>query len=488
MAGRAPIQHWAELRRGTHVAVKIMALLQVFTLSGCGNIAWMGRGEPAKMAAPPSVASPGPSPPVPVPAAPAVPPPSPPVPEPVVERPPLQTAPIPSVPAIAPVPAAAKADYILGEEDEVEISVYGNADLSKTQSVRPGGYITFPLAGTIEAKGLTPEQLRVQISDRIAKFVRDPQVTVIVRAYNSRKISVLGEVKAPGLLRLASDIKLLEALSRAGGIAEDADLQSALVMREHQLVPVDFVRLLRQGDVSQNIPIRPGDAILIPSVKDKKVFVLGQVSRPLVLALTPGLSLIESLSRAGGLTEDADLQGALVLRGGRPLPVSFTKLMRLGDASQNVLLQANDTVLVPNIKDKKVYVLGEVKTPLVVTLKPGTTLIESLSMAGGFTRDARKSNVLLVRGGLGDPKLITIDVDEIVDGAPGAANALLEPGDIIYVPKTIMSNVVRFFQDITTILTPFVLVESGIILGPLANQVLTTGTTTTNQSIVVNPR
>lgn len=485
MAAPASLQHPVRLGRSKTAAVQIIALLQVFCLSGCGSAAWMLGQKPAKPPAPPSVVAAEPlSPAAPPPAVPVGPPP---VTEPVVERAPLQTAPITRLPATAAAPTT-KTDYVLGEEDEIEISVYGYADLAKTQSIRPGGYITFPLAGTIQASGLTPEQLRVQISDRIVKFVRDPQVTVIVLTYNSRRVSVLGEVRQPGLLRLAADINLLEALSRVGGIGEDADLQSGLVVRGHQLVPVDFVRLLKSGDASQNISVQSGDVILIPSVKDKKVFVLGQVARPLVVPLTQGLSLIESLSRAGGLTEDADLQGALVLRDGLPLSVSFTKLMRLGDASQNVLLQANDTVLVPNIKDKKVYVLGEVKTPLVVTLKPGMTLIESLSMAGGFTRDARKSNVLLVRGGLGDPKLVTIDVDEIVDATPGAANAVLEPGDIVYVPKTIMSNVVRFFQDITTILTPFVLAESGIILGPIASQVLTKGTTSTGTSIVVNPR
>ena len=148
-------------------------------------------------------------------------------------------------------------DYVLGEEDEIEISVYGNDDLVKTQAVRPGGYITFPLIGSIRASGLTPEQLREQIAVQLEPFVRNPQVAVIVRAYNSRKVSVLGEVKTPGLQRMSSDITVLEALSRAGGVNEGADLRGALLLRGQKLVPVDFTRLLKTGTPVRTSPSSP---------------------------------------------------------------------------------------------------------------------------------------------------------------------------------------------------------------------------------------
>jgi polysaccharide biosynthesis/export protein len=354
-------------------------------------------------------------------------------------------------------------DYILGEEDEVEISVYGNDDLEKTQAVRPGGYITFPLVGSIRASGRTPEQLREEIAGLLSSNVRNPQVTVIVKAYNSRKVSVLGEVKAPGLQRVSSNISVLEALSRAGGMNEDADLRGTLVLRGQQIVPVDFTRLLKQGDPTQNIPLQPGDVILVPNLNEKKVFVLGQVRAPQVVSLTPNLSVVEALSRAGGLTDDADLSGAMVVRSGSALPVSFDKLMHGSDLSQNIRLQPDDTILIPDIRDKKVFVLGTVRSPLVATLKPGTTLVEAISMAGGFADGARTSNILVVRGGLGNPTLMTVNFNNIVDGRPEAPNAPLESGDIVYVPRTAISNAARFFQDISSIITPFVLAETGYI-------------------------
>ena len=371
-------------------------------------------------------------------------------------------------------------DYILGEEDEIEISVYGNEDLEKTQAVRPGGFITFPLVGSLRASGRTPEELREQLTGQLSTYIRNPQVTVIVRTYNSRKISVLGQVKAPGLHRIISNISVLEALSRAGGMNEDADLRGTLVLRGQQIVPVDFTRLLKFGDAGQNVPLQPGDVILVPSINEKKVFVLGQVRTPQVVPLTPDLSVVEAISRAGGLTEDADLSGAMVVRSGNALPVSFDRLMRGSDLSQNILLQTDDTILVPNIKDKKVFVLGTVRSPLVATLKPGTTLVEAISMAGGFADGARTSNILVVRGGLGNPTLMTVNFNDIVDAHPEAPNTLLESGDIVYVPRTAISNVARFFQDISSIITPFVLAETGYIFASRAGSV--------QQPIVVAPQ
>lgn len=460
-------------------------------------------------------------------------------------------------------------DYRIGEEDELAISVYGDERLDKTQVVRPGGKISFPFVGEITAAGLTVGELNARLAEQLSRFYENPRVTVIVSKYNSRKVSVLGEVTSPGLLRLVSDIDLLEAVSRAGGLTANADLQDALLMRNGQVIPVDFVRLFKRGDLSQNsalqtgdvvliphinerkamvlgqvrqpqvVPLRPGvtlveavsraggltedadlrgallvrnrqvvpveferlfrdgdlsqdvllepeDVVLIPNIRDKKVFVLGQVHRPQVIPLTPDLTLIESISRAGGLTDDADLRRALLIRRGTAQPVDFERLIKRADFSQNALLQPNDVVLIPNVQEKKVLVLGEVKTPTALPLRHDVTLLEAISRAGGFTRDARKSNVVLIRGGLGNPKLMKIDIDALTStGAHG--DLALEPGDIVYVPRSIVANVVKFFQDVASILTPFVLAEIGIVLGPAVKDVFTGGGAATPPVVVGAP-
>jgi protein involved in polysaccharide export with SLBB domain len=361
--------------------------------------------------------------------------------------------------------------YRIGEDDELEISVYGDNDLSKTQAVRPDGKLAFPLIGDVQAAGLTPDELRARITEGVARYVRNPQVTVLVTKYLSRRVSVLGEVKTPGLLRTSSDLTVLEAISRAGGLTDSANLQATVLVRNGETRSVDLGRLLR-GDLSQNMVLQTNDTLVVPDIKEKKVFVLGQVNKPEVVILRPEVTLVEAISRAGGVTSGADLPGALLVRAGRILPVNFDKLLRLGDVSQNVLLAANDIVLIPDVKDRKVFVLGEVKKPLVVALQTGSTLVEAIASAGGFTADAQPKSVVVVRGGLGAPRLLTVDVLRVTRGKT-ADNVVLEPGDIVYVPSSFVSDVVKFFQTITTILTPLVLTATGIVLGSSAQAVLT---------------
>jgi len=416
-------------------------------------------------------------------------------PVPSMEAPAIRETVIPRAP-IAAAPAAplrlptrerseAATDYRIGDDDELAISVYGDTDLSKTQIVRPGGRIAFPLIGEITASGRTPEELSREIAQRLTPYVRNPRVTVIVSKFNSRRLSVLGEVKTPGIVGYSSEITLLEAVSRSGGLTEDADLLGALFVRGGEVEPVDFYALFKRGEMSQNVVMKSGDAVLIPSMKEKKVLVLGQVSKPLVVTLTPGLTLVEAIARAGGLTDSADLAGALLVREGRAEPVNFDLLLRKGDLSQNALLKANDVVMIPNVIDKKVFVLGEVTKPLAMPLRTGTTLVEAISTAGGFTISAKKSNVMIVRGGLGNPKIIAVDVDAVTKEGQVAANVSLEPGDIVYTPRSVISDVVKFAQDLTAILTPFVVAMSGIVLGPTVQAVLTGQAIPQGTSVVV---
>jgi len=321
--------------------------------------------------------------------------------------------PAPMITEDAPLPSpsprsegARPRSYRIGEDDELSISVYGESDLSKTQSVRPDGKIAFPLVGDIEASGLTPDELRGQLTQKLARFVRNPRVTVIVESYKSKRVSVLGEVKHPGIVPLTAKTSLLEGISKAGGVTENADLEGAMLVRQGHVMPVDFEKLLRGGEVAQNnLPLDPADVILIPNVAAKKVFVLGEVQRPLVAAL-----------------------------------------------------------------------------------KYRTSLVEVIAMAGGFTRDAEKKNVLVVRGGLGTPKIVKINVDAITNEGELDQNLPLQPGDIVYAPRTLVADVDRFFQHISTWLQPIVLAETGIFLGPDVYSVLTTGETTTNTAVSVNPQ
>jgi polysaccharide export outer membrane protein len=221
---------------------------------------------------------------------------------------------------------------------------------------------------------------------------------------------------------------------------------------------------------------------LIPSVKDKNVSILGQVHKPLVLPIRPGTTLIEAISRAEGITDDADLVASVVMREGQVLTVDFEKLLKHGDASQNVVLKPNDVVLIPDVRDKKVFVLGAVNRPTVVALKPGLTVVESIAVAGGFAEGAQPRTVVLVRGGLANPTLLSLNLKEVTDKAEMSQNAMLLQNDIIFVPKSFVHNLNQFFRSVSTVLTPIILARAGLTLGADLQQIANPG-----QNAVVVP-
>ena len=132
----------------------------------------------------------------------------------------------------------------------------------------------------------------------------------------------------------------------------------------------------------------------------------------------------------------------------------------------HVPLQSSDVILIPNVNARKVFVLGEVNRPLVAALKYPISLVELIAMAGGFTRDAERKNVIVVRGGLAEPKLFKIDVESIVTEGKEDRNLALQAGDIVYAPRSLIGDVDRFFQQLSTILQPIVLSSTPVVLGP----------------------
>jgi len=124
--------------------------------------------------------------------------------------------------AASAVPARTK-DYIVGEDDVIRIMVYGHQDLSVTERVSGEGNITFPLIGSVRVSGLTVDQIGKLISDRLSEgFIVDPQISVFVTEYKSRKAIIMGQVQKPGIYMLSGPTTFLELLSMAGGISQDA--------------------------------------------------------------------------------------------------------------------------------------------------------------------------------------------------------------------------------------------------------------------------
>ncbi|MBM2832950.1 MAG: hypothetical protein HW406_111 [Candidatus Brocadiaceae bacterium] len=161
-------------------------------------------------------------------------------------------------------------EFILGIGDTVEISVYRQDDLQRTVRIGHSGIITFPLIGDVQAAGKDIFKLREEIKERLSKYLIDPQVIVNVTTIQSQKIIVLGEVNSPGIFTLEYDINIVEAISRAGGMTNDAKLNNVLLIRREQgkptVISLNLKKAFKEGDISQNRTLQNADIIYVPAI------------------------------------------------------------------------------------------------------------------------------------------------------------------------------------------------------------------------------
>jgi polysaccharide export outer membrane protein len=249
-------------------------------------------------------------------------------------------------------PAIAK-DYVIGAGDVLAMSVLDNKDLDTVMSVTPGGKIAVPLVGDIQAAGLTVGELTDHITQELAKKVKAPQVTVSLREVNSYRIYFVGKVGKPGVYSSKSEMTLLQALSLAGGIQDGADPSQAYVARGTQRVPVDFVKLLYKGDLSQNITLNPDDTVVIPDNPQNVIYVMGEVQHPGMLPFIKerDWTTLKAIAAVGGFSQYAARSRASLLRddGGKrtTIPIDFSELLSNPQAGKDVPLQAGDILVVP---------------------------------------------------------------------------------------------------------------------------------------------
>ena len=158
-------------------------------------------------------------------------------------------------------------DFLIGPEDILDIQVWKNPDLSRTVPVRPDGKVSLPLVNDIQAAGLTPIDLREQLTTRLAEFVPSPEVSVIVREVHSVKVAVLGAVRIPGRYEVKSPATVLELIAQAQGLTEFASRDRIVVIRQNGAtttrVPFNY-RKVAEGSDSDNFFVRAGDIIVVP--------------------------------------------------------------------------------------------------------------------------------------------------------------------------------------------------------------------------------
>ncbi len=264
--------------------------------------------------------------------------------------------------------------FRLGVGDLVEIEVLEASGTRRVCRVMPDGLIYYDLLRGFPAEGLTTAELKTQLETELSAHYRSPQVGVILRGVNSRKVWVLGRVNTSGLYPLDKPTTVLEAIARSGGLftsrfsgttEELADLKHSFLVRGGELMPVDFYALLRDGDMSQNIYLQDGDYIYLPSALSQQVYVLGAVNKPRAVGFMDQVTLVSAVASAFDVLPTAYTRRILVVRGRFTEPqvaVVDYEAIRRGEAP-DLALQPGDVVWVPaspwnNLEDYTKLVLN----------------------------------------------------------------------------------------------------------------------------------
>ena len=177
----------------------------------------------------------------------------------------------------------------------------------------------------------------------------------------------------------------------------------------------------------------PQVTVVVREIKSHAAFFVGGIGKPGPLQITREMSLLQAVSLAGGLLPTADLESTFVIRGNTKIPVDFVKLIQKSDLSQNIQIQAGDTIVIPTAD--QVYVQGEVKTPGILKYTKDLTILRAIASSGGFTNLAAGGRVTLIRGGGTKKVNMRIDVDGIIKSPENSSDIPLEANDIIIVPQ-----------------------------------------------------
>ncbi len=204
-------------------------------------------------------------------------------------------------------------EYQIGAKDLLEISVFEVPELNITVRVSENGMISLPLLGEIKAEGVNRADLEKKIASMLEKnYLKNAQVTIFIKEFQSKKISVMGAVKNPGTHDLIGRQSLLQVISMAGGLSEQAS-DTVIIFRQFRALPsqslvIKFDDLLLKANPKYNIPVFPGDIINVPGSQFLDIYVFGQVKNPGAVRMKKGsdeVTLLRAIAQAGGFTDRA---------------------------------------------------------------------------------------------------------------------------------------------------------------------------------------
>ena len=245
--------------------------------------------------------------------------------------------------APAPAPGSTNANYVVGPQDVLTVTVFNEPQLSGRFRIENDGQFNYPFLGRIQAGGTTVAEIAAVVKSRLADgYLRDPQVTVDVEQFRSQNVFVMGEVRAPGRYTLTGSVTLVEALAQAGSTAATAGTE-ILILRPKKpakgspTLPEDVdadvqrvnLRDIQAGTLSANVMIRDGDTIFVP--RAERFYVTGHIRSPGAYVFEPNLTVLQAISLAGGLTDRGSNRRLRIIRNQKEFDAKLTDIVQPGD-------------------------------------------------------------------------------------------------------------------------------------------------------------
>jgi len=247
--------------------------------------------------------------------------------------------------------------YRIRAGDTFVIAIYGEPESKREVTVNLAGSISYLFIDSHFVLGKTINQLRQELAEKLGTYYRYTTVLISSVAFNGNFYTIMGEIEEPGKKLICGNTTLLSALCEAGGFSlrsfrdrtvDFADLDHSFLSRKGKYVPVNFEALIKQGDLTQDVPLKEGDYIYINSSSVHKVFILGEVAGPTTIDFLRTISLAEAIAEAGGLSLRASSR-VVVIRGSLACPKQYLIDINLilKGCAPDFLLKPGDIVYVP---------------------------------------------------------------------------------------------------------------------------------------------
>jgi polysaccharide export outer membrane protein len=319
--------------------------------------------------------------------------------------------------------------YQITPQDKLEISVFGEPEFDRTVQVSEDGYINYPPLGNIPVEGFSTSDVKKKIEDLLKKdYFVDPKVSIEVAKYG--KFSVQGEVNSGGTFALDGALSVVDALVLAGGPTNRADLSKIEIIRTYgEATEKEYIVDAQGGGV--NFLLKPYDRVMVPS--GGKFYISGAIRSPGEYHITTEVNNLRQaiMVYGGGETPTGNLDKIEVIRkeNGR----DRTYILDIDTQGDSFLLKEQDRIIVREYGS--ISILGEVEEPGRFPLTENLTVVDAIALAGGFTEDASKNGVKVIRKNKDQQETFRIPVASILVSGDTSKDMSLEEGDTVVVPE-----------------------------------------------------